>query len=161
MSHDERYGTRDLTFSRWHRYALPDRATALDLDMYEYCRVCRTPLCLIETARDVGQAGKATIGMAELARSADVPAICVLYTPDGACRCEWRRKVPGCHHGITRARVRGVFPVDEPFELWQACDLAAWLTMLHDAHEETTCPGRIPSPGCAPGSRARFTGLAP
>lgn len=145
MSPDERYGTRDLTFSRWHRYALPGRATAIDLDMIEYCQRCRMPLCLIETARDVGQDGKTTRVMTELARLVNVVAVCVLYTPDGACTCERRRKIPGCRHGITAVRFRRVYPLDEPFEPWPACDLAAWLTKLHDDHADIACRVRVAS----------------
>lgn len=139
MSRDERYGTRDLTFSRWHRYALADRVTAIDLDMIEYCQRCRMPLCLIETARDIGQPGKSTIVMAELARAANVIAICVLYTPAGECTCQRNRRTPGCHHGIEEVRFRRVYPVDEPFEKQQAWELAAWLTLLHDNHEQVAC----------------------
>ena len=144
MSRDERYGTRDLTFSRWHRYALPDRVTAIDLDMIEYCQRCRMPLCLIETARDVGQPGKSTIVMSELARAANVVAICVLYTPDGTvCRCERRSRDTQCSHGIGQVRFRRVYPLDEPFEIWQPFELAAWLTLCHDNHEQIACRLRM------------------
>lgn len=139
MSRDERYGSRDLTFSRWHRYALADRVTAIDLDMIEYCQRCRMPLCLIETARDVGQPAKATIVMSELAQAANVVAICVLYTPGNECICRRNRKIPGCEHGITEVRFRRVYPIPEPFERQQAWELAAWLTLLHDNHEQVAC----------------------
>lgn len=139
MSRDERYGQRDLTFSRWHRYALPDRVTAIDLDMIEYCQRCRMPLCLIETARDVGQESKSTTVMRELAQAANVVAVCVLYTPSGECRCLRNRKAPGCHHGIEEIRFRRVYPIEEPFERQQAWELAAWLTLLHDNHESIAC----------------------
>lgn len=140
MSRDERYGTRDLTFSRWHRYALPDRVTAIDLDMIEYCQRCRMSLCLIETARDVGQPGKPTLVMAELARAANVIAVCILYTPDGTeCTCQRQKKVPGCRHGIEKVRFRRVYPVAEPFENQHSWELAAWLTLLHDNHEQIAC----------------------
>ena len=140
MSRDERYGSRDLTFSRWHRYALPDRVTAIDLDMIEYCQRCRMPLCLIETARDVGQDSKNTLVMSRLAQAANVVAICVLCTPDGTdCRCDRRRKSPGCSHGIEKVRFRRVYPIEESFEIWQAFELAAWLIRLHDNHEQIAC----------------------
>lgn len=139
MSRDERFGTRDLTFSRWHRYALPDRVTAIDLDMIEYCQRCRMPLCLIETARDIGQDAKSTLVMSRLAQTANVVAVCILYTPSGECSCRRDRKVPGCRHGIEKARFRRVYPVEEQFEEWHDWELAAWLTSLHDNHEEIAC----------------------
>lgn len=140
MSRDERYGSRDLTFSTWHRYQLADRVTAIDLDLIEYCQRCRMPLCLIESARDVGQQGKSTIVMRELAQSANVVAICLLYTPDGSiCTCKRSRRIVGCSHGISSFRFRRVYPVDEPFDLWQPFEVAAWLTRLHDNHEEIAC----------------------
>lgn len=140
MSRDERYGTRDLTFSAWHRYGLPGRATAIDLDLVEYCQRCRMPLCLIESARDVGQPSKPTIVMRQLAQVANVVAICLLWTPDGnTCQCKSDRRVPGCRHGISGFRMRRIHPVDEEFEEWKPGDVAAWLTRLHDNHEEIAC----------------------
>lgn len=143
MSRDERYGNRDLTFSRWHRYALPARVTAIDLDMIEYCQRCRMPLCLTETARDVGQDSKNTLVMSRLAQTANVIAVCVLYTPDGTeCRCTSNQRASDCSHGIEKVRFRRVYPVDEPFEIWRAFELAAWLTRLHDNHEQVACRHR-------------------
>jgi hypothetical protein len=139
VSRDERYGTRDLTFSRWHRYALPDRVTAIDLDMIEYCRRCRMPLCLIETARDVGQEAKPTLVMERLATVANVVAVCILYTPSGECCCRSGSRDADCHHGIEKVRFRRVHPIDEPFDTWQSWELAAWLTSLHDNHEAIAC----------------------
>ena len=82
MSRWERYGTRDMTFSGWHR-TLPNYCTAIDLDFLEYCQKCRTPLALIELAQDVSQAHKPTRVMEELAKKADVPAYLILYKQDG------------------------------------------------------------------------------
>lgn len=65
---EEQYGTRDLTYSAWHRrlstrrFVGIERAQALamiDLDaaLYiEYDQGSKHPVALIETARDVGQA---------------------------------------------------------------------------------------------------------
>lgn len=140
MSADERWGSRDLTFSTWHRYALPARATAIDLDLIEYCQRCRMPLCLIESARDVGQASKATIVLRELAQIANVVAICLLWTPDGTtCQCKRSHTAPGCAHGIASFRMRRIHPIDEPFESYQPAQVAAWLVHLHDNHEEIAC----------------------
>jgi len=64
---EERFGTRDLTYSGWHRtdstkrYIGREKAYELsyiDIDAVEYCRICCQPLLLIELARDVGQKHK-------------------------------------------------------------------------------------------------------
>jgi len=78
MSRWERYGTRDITFSGWHR-TLPDYCTAIDIDFLEYCQKCRNPLALIEIAQDVGQSHKPTRIMEELAKKADIEAYLILY----------------------------------------------------------------------------------
>ena len=143
MSRYERYETRDLTFSRWHRYALNDRVTAIDLDMVEYCRRCRMPLALIETARDVGQGRKTTAVMNEVARLLNVVAWCVLYTPtDKPCRCNGRFRIDGCVHGISVMRVRQAYPNDDRFQPWRPAEFAAHLTLLHDNHESLICQHR-------------------
>jgi hypothetical protein len=89
MSRQERYGTRDLTFSGWHR-TLPDYCTTIDIDFLEYCKICRAPLGLIEIARDVGQAYKPTTVMEQLAKKAGVQAYLILYKLEengiGTCR---------------------------------------------------------------------------
>lgn len=136
MSRHERYGTRDLTYSRWHRYALHDDITMIDLDAVEYCHRCRMPLLLIETARDIGQAGKPTTVLKALAASANVAAICVLYTPAPTpCTCGEQGRVPGCEHGVSSLRVRSVAPTER--RTWTTIspsDFAAWLCTVHDGH---------------------------
>lgn len=88
MSQNERYGTRDLTYSRWHRRNSTERflgwerathLTYIDLDGIEYCWICREPLVLKELAQDVGQSRKATTVMRKLAQKAGIPAILVFY----------------------------------------------------------------------------------
>lgn len=84
MSLRERTGYRDLTYSRWHRLLAdldPVDASLhyVDVDAAEFCSVCKEPLALIETARDVGQSWKPTTVLARLAARAGLPAYCVLY----------------------------------------------------------------------------------
>ena len=80
MSLQERYGTRDLTFSKWHRPPnLPDFCSAIDIDFLEYCSVCGKPLALIETARDVGQPYKPTTVLKRLSVVSGIPAYLILY----------------------------------------------------------------------------------
>ena len=43
-------GTRDLTFSRWHR-SLPHDCTWIDIDCCHYCKYCRSLLALFELVR--------------------------------------------------------------------------------------------------------------
>lgn len=83
MSRWERYGTRDLTFSNWHRTALPDYCSVIDLDFLEYCHRCRKPLALIELARDVGQKHKPTRVMEELAKLAGIEAYLIIWQKVG------------------------------------------------------------------------------
>ena len=92
MSQTEKYGTRDLAYSAWHRTGsisrfLDSRKDALelsqiDLDVVlyvEYRDQGRIPLLLIEVALDVGQDSKPTTVTGALARLAGLPALCVLY----------------------------------------------------------------------------------
>ena len=125
MSRHERYATRSLVYSKWHRFYLGDSEQMIDLDGVEYCGVrgCNKPLCLIETARDVGQSNKPTSVMRELAKQAGgMLAICVLYRiAEGiddqlGCACEPRNVDQTCNHGITRFRVRKVWP--SPVRKW-------------------------------------------
>lgn len=83
MARHERYGTRDNTISRWHR-TLSDRCQMVDIDACEYCKKCKSPIALIEYARDVGQEFKPATITTRLANDAGIAAYVVLYsTPDG------------------------------------------------------------------------------
>ena len=99
MSREERYGTRDLTYSRWHRALPDDDLTMIDLDILEYCRRCAAPLLLGELAQDVGQGFKATTVLKALTAEMrnGVKAYLIFYKPDG-------------NGGIERFRVREVYP---------------------------------------------------
>jgi hypothetical protein len=95
MSHSERYGTRDLTYSAWHRtkslarFIGIEKAQTLaliDIDaapFVEYHDGDKDPLILIETALDVGQFAKAATVTRRLAMRCYpmLPAYTVLYTP--------------------------------------------------------------------------------
>lgn len=118
MSRYERFGTRSLLYSNWHRYYLDgDNDTMIDVDGLEYCHVrgCSQPLILVETAMDYGQAIKPTTVLRKLAEKASVVAFCVLYTPtfelDQVCPCAESDAVdPACDHGISAFRVRRITP---------------------------------------------------
>jgi len=51
---EELTGTRDLTFSRWHR-SLPRDCTWIDIDSCHYCHYCRSPLALFELVRSADE----------------------------------------------------------------------------------------------------------
>lgn len=93
MPHEEVTGTRDRTYSAWHRRMSTRRYVGieaaqtlgmidLDASLYvEYDDSTKEPLALIETARDVGQEFKSATVTANLARRANVLACVVLYLP--------------------------------------------------------------------------------
>ena len=140
MSRHARYASkdgtpsRDYTYSKWHRLALPDSCTMIDLDGLEYCQRCRMPLLLVEVARDVGQPAKHTIVMERLAQAANVQAIVVLYT-QSECRCTRSHIDQGCSHGIGSIRARRIYP--EKDEHWCAMTsqaLSGWIQWVHSSH---------------------------
>lgn len=62
MSRPRRFAHEDLSYSQWHRHALPElygrrghRFDVVDRDWSEFCHFCREPLALVETLRDIGQ----------------------------------------------------------------------------------------------------------
>lgn len=88
---EERYGTRDLSYSAWHRAASIRRfvgweqaqlLSMVDADcvlFLEYHERTKAPLALIEAAVDVGQDYKPATAIAQLAKRARIPAYLVLY----------------------------------------------------------------------------------
>src|SRR5258708_13885845 len=105
MSQEERFGTRDRTYSAWHRRASlgrfigADRAQLVsmcDIDAalwLEHDDLTKEPLALIETARDLGQPFKSGTVLLHLARRARLPAYVVRFRivdrtnpPDAPCQ---------------------------------------------------------------------------
>jgi hypothetical protein len=132
---EERFGTRDQTYSAWHRrrstrrFVGIERAQLLsmiDLDGALYCefdsRTCE-PLALIETAIDRGQRRKVASVTRRLAQRARVPAYVVLYrlgdVPNPA---------DPSHFDIDQFRVRRLWP--KPELAWRTLDPAAWAHAL-------------------------------
>lgn len=142
MSRHERYPSRDRTYSNWHRYACADSSPMIDVDGLDYCRRCRMPLLLVEAARDVGQV-KATTVLRELAQVANVPAVCVLWTPSHLwaedpphCRCQMdAAKVEDCDHGILRMRVKRIYPDPTDYKPIHPDAFAQWVDGVHADHE--------------------------
>jgi len=121
MSRQERWGTRDLTYSRWHR-TLPDDITYIDLDGVEYCQRCYKILALVETAQDVGQEYKATTVLRRVAEGhKDMPlGILILYKKGDV--------------GLERARVKRVAPGFGEWVLADAVELGDFLIKIHREH---------------------------
>lgn len=124
MSREERFNTRDLLFSRWHR-TLPDNITCIDVDFLEYCQICREPLALIELARDVGQSYKPTLVLERLAKAAKIDAYLILYKPNDA-----------AEHGIAGARVARVYPTRQNLVQYTMDEVERLLVGIHEKHEK-------------------------
>lgn len=123
MSRWERYeGSRDRTFSRWHR-KLPNRCTAIDLDFMEYCDKCKMPLALIELAQDVGQKNKPTTILKQLARVSGVPAFLIFY------------KIEEENEEIGDCRVQQIWPRFTPIYETTKEGVENWIISIHDEHE--------------------------
>jgi len=88
---EEKYGSRDMSYSAWHRRMSTKRFVGMknaellamiDVDacMYiEYDEFGRDPVGLFEIAIDVGQSHKTATVMTNLARKANIPCAVVLY----------------------------------------------------------------------------------
>lgn len=76
----ERTGTRDLTFSAWHRTLRPDLHW-IDVDHVAYCARCKEILYVAEICFDNGQY-KTTTVTRQLAGRLAVPALLIRYRKD-------------------------------------------------------------------------------
>ena len=70
----ERTGTRDLSYSRWHR-TLPPHFCFQDIDGLEYCGRCNEPILIVSLATDHGQRHKETVREYKLAKRAGIVAV--------------------------------------------------------------------------------------
>lgn len=132
---EERYGTRDRTYSAWHRRLSTRRFVGLeraqllsmiDLDasLYvEYDDETKEPLALIETARDVGQQFKPATVTTLLAQRAGLPAYVVLYANSNK-----RNPADQRWQDIDRFRVRRMWPRPEP--AWRTLAPKEWAQAL-------------------------------
>ena len=87
-------GTRDLTYSNWHRkdniarYLGNDERKAhcvsvINIDSLEYCLFCKRPLALIEDCRGNAGSAKQWECTRKLAEAARIPAYLLIYEPTG------------------------------------------------------------------------------
>lgn len=132
---EEQFGTRDRAYSAWHRrrsisrYVGIEAAQTLsmvDLDMVlfvEFDHSSREPLCLVETARDVGQTEKPCSVTVRLARRAKLPAYLVLY------RCALEPNPADVDApDIEGFRVKRIWPAPE--SEWREMGPDAWASAL-------------------------------
>lgn len=144
MPQEEYRGTRDRSYSAWHRrrssrrFVGIERAQTLamiDLDasLYvEYDDFSREPLALIETAIDIGQDYKNAQVTTRLAERAHIPAYVVLYrlasTPNPA-DPEWP--------DIDRFRVKRLYPKRQSD--WTIYTPQEWAHRLVHLREWSAC----------------------
>lgn len=137
MSQEERFGSRDRTYSAWHRrmstrrFVGIERAQTLamiDLDASLYVEAqdgVFEPLALIETARDMGQRIKPSTLTRNLARRCTpvLPAYTLLYTPSNTANpadTEWP--------DIASFRARRLWP--NPMDEWKTFTPEGWAKFL-------------------------------
>ena len=141
MSQEERYGTRDQTYSAWHRRGSTSRFVGMenaqqlamidiDVTLYvEYNDKNKQPIILIETAIDVGQNRKSSTVTKNLAKKAGIPALCVLYTIDEHAINPADPKHQ--HQDIKAFRVQRLYPVrDAGTDPFYRCNPQQYAEML-------------------------------
>lgn len=118
MAQEERFGTRDRSYSAWHRAPSTGRfvgienaqvLSMIDIDIplwVEYRDGERWPVALIETAEDRGQFSKPTTVLLNLAKMANLPCYTVLYTLDSELNPAYQL----CHD-IKKFRVKRLYPL--------------------------------------------------
>ncbi len=132
---EERYGTRDRTYSAWHRrlstrrFVGIEHAQALamiDLDaaLYvEYDDGTKEPVALIETARDIGQRYKSATVTMKLAKLSGLPCYCVLYES-----AEHPNPADPSWPDIKKFRVKRMWP--KPEHSWRTVEPKEWAGAL-------------------------------
>lgn len=132
---EEKYNTRDRSYSAWHRRLSTQRFVGieaaqtlamidLDASLYvEYDDGTKEPLALIETARDVGQNHKSATVTQKLAELCGLPAAVVLYTiSDEQNPADTRYK------DISAFRVKRLYP--DPTATWHRYTPDEWARAL-------------------------------
>ena len=143
MAQDEVYGFRDQSYSLWHRRASTARYVGLekaqllamidlDVSLYvEYNDKTKFPVALIETAVDQGKNWKPSTVVENLAKMANLPAACVLYTladtPNPGCK-----NVPD----IAMVRVRRLWPDRMPLGEFRRLRPSTWAQSLLNMREQ-------------------------
>lgn len=135
MSQEERFNTRDRTYSAWHRRFSTGRFIGieraqnlamidLDASLYvEYDDHTKEPLALIETAVDVGQTYKTATVTMKLAKKAGIPAFVLLYRISTSLN-----PADPLFHDVDSFRVKMLFPVY--MNAWKELSPAEWASAL-------------------------------
>lgn len=141
--HEEIYGTRDRSYSAWHRRLSLRRfigleraqlASMIDLDACVYCEfdaATREPLALIETAMDRGQGQKAASVTRRLAQRAMIPAYVVLYHLGAE-----RNPADPNYWDIDSFRVKRLWP--KPEREWRTLSPDEWAKAIVQIREWAT-----------------------
>ncbi len=120
MTQEEIYGTRDLSYSFWHRsestarflgmkQALELAQIDMDLVLYiEYDDKTKEPIALIEAAKDVNQKFKPYTVTRNLAVKSNLPAFVVLYTVS-----KERNPIDTKYFDISNFRIKQIYPNEE------------------------------------------------
>lgn len=135
MSQEERYNTRDRSYSAWHRRLSTRRFIGIEkaqtlamIDMdasvwVEYDDNDKQPLALVETAVDVGQDWKTATITRNLAKMAGIPAFVLLYKLSK----DQNPVAPG-FMDIESFRVKMLWP--KPCDKWRALSPQQWADAL-------------------------------
>jgi hypothetical protein len=133
--HEERFGSRDRTYSAWHRRMSVRRfvgiekaqlLSMIDLDGALYCEfdaVTSEPLALIETALDQGQRRKTATVTRRLAERARLPAYAVLYAP-----ASYPNPADATQCDVASFRVKRLWPCPE--RDWRTLNPLEWAEAL-------------------------------
>jgi hypothetical protein len=70
-------------YNEWHREVQDDHWRMIDIDSYEYCRLCNNGIAIIETTYDVGKYNKTAYLTAKIGTKLGIPAYVVYYTIEG------------------------------------------------------------------------------
>lgn len=135
MSQEERYGTRDRTYSAWHRRNSTRRFIGiesaqllamidLDASLYvEYDDGTKEPLALIETAEDVDQPFKTATVTQKLAVLSGLPAFVLLYK-----KSPTKNPADAQWPDVAAFRVKRLWP--HPNNEWRLCTPKQWADYL-------------------------------
>lgn len=137
---EELHGTRDRSYSAWHRRLSLRRfigleraqlAAMIDLDAcvyVEFDSATREPLALIETAMDRGQSHKCASVTKRLGARAMIPAYCVLYRLGPT-----KNPADPSHWDIDAFRVKRLWP--RPDREWRCLAPDQWARALLQIRE--------------------------
>jgi len=151
MARARKYG-EDLTYSEWHRNALPllyirtgHRLAMANRDDTEFCHFCYDPIGIVEEVVDRGQdlSDKCTTITERLAKRANIPALFVAPRFDRPAEVQARinelnveiRRLEGLHP-ITSFRMKRIWPHPSKFERLAPEDFAAEIHLLHRDHHQ-------------------------